>query len=115
MCSALAWQAAQVSPTFMGFTFERESLPGKMPRTPGQSVQTATLSSPFARSLPWTLVRYCENWSVRSEGLYLRMVAASEWQLAHIFGMSARFGLPLKPFAGDIASSVECGAPQIGR
>src|SRR3954468_15131290 len=111
MCAASAWQAPQVVATFIGFTLERESAAGSMPCTPWQSVQTATLSSPFASCLPCTLVRYCEYWSVRSDGLYFRMTAASPWQLAHSLGISLRFGLPRKPAALLIALSGEVGSP----
>ena len=68
-----AWQREQVSATFSGYTFERVSFTARMPCTPWQSMQTATLVSPPASRLPCTLVLYCANWSVRSEGLYCRM------------------------------------------
>src|SRR3954471_9321216 len=112
MRAASAWHVAQVLTTFSGFTFERWSFAARMVCGVWQSLQTATFSSPCARFFPWTLVWYCASWSVRSDGLYFRMYSPFEWQLAQSAGMSARFGLPLKPFALLIAvSSAALGSP----
>src|SRR5580765_5436680 len=75
-------------------------------------MQTATFLSPLAKSLPCTLVLYWPSWSVRSEGLYLRMSAASEWQLPQSAGIWPRSILPRNPADLLIASgSALVGSP----
>src|SRR5215470_8319712 len=112
MYSALEWQREQVSATFKGFTLDRVSLAGRRSCTPWQSTHTATLASPLAKSCPCTLVLYCENWSVRKEGLYLRMKAPSEWQRPQKSGTFLRSILPRNPAALLMASmSALVGSP----
>src|ERR1019366_2013651 len=105
MYSASAWQCEHVVAILVGCTLDRGSEGARKSCTPWQSVHTATLASPFAHFMPWTLVLYCWNWSTRSPGLYFFIRSASEWQEAQSSGICLRSILPFHPAVRLIALS----------
>ena len=88
MSGAFPWHPLQVWAIFVVETGERESLTGRMPWAPWQLAHWATAVSPWASFFPWPLDLYSANWSMRRDGLYCFISAASAWHLPHRPGMS---------------------------
>src|SRR5574338_1360580 len=110
--SASAWHEAHSVGTFSGDTAAVGSDAFLTSWLPWQSLQMATRESlAMASRWPWTLDRYLASWSV---GLwYCRIRSTSAWHSPQIPTVLGRSGLPMKPFAFDIATvtSSEVGSP----